>query len=234
MDLFSPEDFFAPEDRLIRLFLDESASVLEAVTALPGYSERVLRPAILGELEKGAWVDEKMVRLEPGSRVERGAIVRGPTILGPDTVVRSGAYIRGHVLTGRGCLIGHASELRQVLLMNQSAVPHLNCIFTSLVGCRVNIAGNTHTANMLINRKEVEVRAVIGGETLSFPTGQTWFGSVVGDDSSLGAFVLLQPGTVIGQRCLIHPQCSVSGYVPHNSIVRPVQAAFEVIPREAQ
>ena len=83
----------------------------------------------------------------------------------------------------------------------------------------------------LINRKPVEVRVNIKGQSQTFPTGQTWFGSVVGDDSSIGALCLLQPGTVIGQRCLVYPRCSVSGYIPSDSIVRPTSAPFEVIPR---
>lgn len=231
MDLFSPEAFFHTVDRLVGPLFRETANVLEAVAALPGYIEQVIEPALLGKVEEGAWVEEGAVRLEEGARIERGAIVRGPTIIGKDSVVRSGAYIRGHVMVGDGCLIGHGTEIRQTLVMNQSNIPHLNCFFTSIVGNRVKIGGCTHTANMRLNGREVMVRANIEGKSQCFPTGQTLFGVVIGDDSNVGGVTLLQPGTVIGQRCLIHPQCSVSGYIPHDSIVRPTSALFEVVPR---
>ena len=231
MDLFSSEAFFQTENRMILSFLRQSPSVLEAIPSLATYIEKIIKPEILGEVEDGAWVETGRVRLEPGAKIERGAIVRGPTIIGKDTVVRSGAYIRGHLLTGKGCLIGHGTEIRQILLMDESNLPHLNCIFTSIIGSRVNIAGNTHTANMLINRREVEIRVKMNGQSQTFPTGQTWFGSIIGDDSSIGALSLLQPGTVIGQRCLIYPQCSVSGYIHSDSMVRPTFAPFEVVPR---
>lgn len=230
MDFFSPESFFEAPDRLSAPLLDEASSVLTMVSLLPAYIERIIQPALLGDLEEGAWVENGSVRLEKGARIERGAIVRGPTIIGKDTVVRSGAYIRGHVMVGEGCLIGHGTEIRQTLIMNHSNIPHLNCFFTSIVGSGVRIGGCTHTANMRLNQEEVMVRVNVEGNRQMVPTGQTLFGVIIGDNASVGGVTLLQPGTVIGQRCRIYPQCSVSGYIPHDAIVRPQSAVFEVVP----
>jgi len=231
VDLFSPEAFFQLADLPAAPLFREATNVLDAVAALPAYIEKVIEPEILGEVEEGAWLETGNVRLEEGAKVERGAIVRGPTIIGKNSVVRSGAYIRGHVMVGEGCLIGHGTEIRQVLVMNQSNIPHLNCFFTSIVGSRVKIGGCTHTANMRLSGREVAIRADLNGKNQLFPTGQTLFGVVIGDDSNVGGVSLLQPGTVIGQRCLIYPQCSVSGYIPHDSVVRPKSALFEVVSR---
>jgi NDP-sugar pyrophosphorylase family protein len=163
--------------------------------------------------------------------VQRGAIVRGPTIIGKNTVVRSGAYIRGHVMVGEDCVIGHGTELRQILVLNQSNIPHLNCVFTSLVGNRVKLGGSTHVANTLLSDKEVEIRLPAGSDKRSFSTGQAKLGTIIGDDSNMGCNVLLQPGSVIGRGCLIYPMAAVSGYIPDNSLVRPISAVFEVISR---
>ncbi|MBW1785797.1 MAG: hypothetical protein JRK53_04140 [Deltaproteobacteria bacterium] len=206
--------------------------VWEAVDALKAFIEGTIVPEVLGEVESGAWLEKGAVRLEKGSRVERGAVVRGPTIIGRDTVVRSGAYIRGHVMVGEGCLIGHGTEIRQTLVLNRTNIPHLNCFFTSIVGNGVKIGGCTHTANMRLSGKEVVIRAEVEGREQAIPTGQTLFGAIIGDESSIGGVSLLQPGTLIGRRCLIFPQCSVSGYIPENSVVRPKTAQFEVMPRD--
>ena len=222
MHEFSPVAFFdlAENPEAAGLF-KAVRCVWEAVAVLPAYIERIIEPAILGEVEEGAWVEPGRVRLEEGARVERGAVVRGPTIIGRNTVVRSGAYIRGHLLVGTDCLIGSGTETRQLLVLNHSNIPHRNFLATSLVGNRVNLGGATDAANVLLSGKEVEVRITrADGTTSAYPTGMTKFGAVIGDDTKLGGQTLLQPGTVIGKRCRIYPQCAISGYVPHDSVVK--------------
>jgi len=231
MNPFAPEAFFdLPAGPAAGLF-QGLTYVWEGVAALPRYIEQVIRPEILGEVEEGAWLEPGKVRLEEGSLVERGAIVRGPTIIGRNTVIRSGAYLRGHVLVGDRCVIGWGTELRQVLMLNDSRLPHLNLFFTSLVGNRAQVGGGTFTANFLLSRKEVVIFTQLGGEKKAFPTGLKLFGAVIGDDFQVGAQCLLQPGTLIGRRCLVYPQCSVSGHLPADSVVRPKAAPFEVVPR---
>ena len=229
MNPFSPENFFDLEGSLAAGLFQDLEYVWEGVAALPEYLEKILRPEILGEVEEGAWIEPGRVRLEEGSRVERGSIIRGPTIIGRNTVVRSGAYIRGHALVGEDCVIGCGTELRQVMVLNRSKLPHQNLFFTSLVGNRVQVGGTTHTANFLLSGKEVLVRVPLNGQQRSFPTGQTLFGAVIGDDFQIGVLCLLQPGTIIGRRCRVYPQSSVSGYLPPDSLVRPKHTPLEVI-----
>jgi NDP-sugar pyrophosphorylase family protein len=229
MNPFSPENFFELDNQLAAGLFQGLEYVWEGVAALPAYLEKVLCPAILGEVEEGAWLEPGRVRLEEGSRVERGTIIRGPAIIGKNTVVRSGAYLRGHVLVGEDCVIGWGTELRQVMVLNQTKLPHQNLFFTSLVGNRVQIGGTTHTANFLLAGKEVLVRVPVNGQQQSFTTGQTLFGAVIGDDFQIGALCLIQPGTIIGRRCRVYPQCSVSGFIPPDSLVRPKHQPFEVI-----
>ncbi len=222
MHEFSPVAFFDLSETPEAAGLFKAVRyVWEAVAVLPAYIERIIEPAILGEVEEGAWVEPGRVRLEEGARVERGAVVRGPTIIGRNTVVRSGAYIRGHLLVGADCLIGSGTETRQLLVLNRSNIPHRNFLATSLVGNRVNLGGATDAANVLLSGKEVEIRITrADGTTTAYPTGMTKFGAVIGDDTKLGGMTLLQPGTVIGKRCRIYPQCAISGYVPHDSVVK--------------
>jgi NDP-sugar pyrophosphorylase family protein len=231
MNPFAPEVFFdlppGPASGLFRGL----THVWEGVAALPAYLDKIIKPEILGEVEEGAWLEPGRVRMEAGSRVERGAIVRGPAIIGRDTLIRSGAYIRGHVLVGDRCVIGWGTELRQVLILDDSRLPHLNLFFTSLVGNRVQVGGGTFTANFLLSRKEVVVFAEMEGRKHAFPTGLKLFGAIVGDDFQIGAQCLLQPGTLIGRRCLVYPQCSVSGHIQADSVIKPTSTPFEVMPR---
>lgn len=217
----SPADFFDLSQEPEKTLFQDMQYVWEGVSALPGFIERNIEPQVNGEVEEGAWLEPGAVQLGAGSRVERGAIVRGPTIIGRNCVVRSGAYIRGHVMLGEECLIGHGVELRQVLGLHNVSISHHSCVFTSLFGNRVWFAGNAQTANHLMTREEVIIRVRHEGKTHAFPTGETLFGAIVGDDSRIGALALLHPGTVIGRNCLIYPQSSVSGYKADGSRVFP-------------
>ncbi|NWG03177.1 MAG: hypothetical protein HXY44_10025 [Syntrophaceae bacterium] len=232
MNSFRPEDFFDMTDKPAAGLFKGILSVWEAVAALPAFIEKVIRPEILGEIEEGAWLEPGRVQLGEGSRIERGAIVRGPTIIGQNSVVRTGAYIRGHAMIGNDCLIGHGTELRQILVLDQSNIPHLNCFFTSLVGNHVQIGGDTHTANRRLSGKEVVIQVQSEGGKQSINTGQVLFGAVIGDDSIVSGGCLLQAGTILGRRCLIFPQCSISGYFPNDSVVRPTSSTFEIIPKK--
>jgi len=231
MNPYSPEQFFdfsnSPAAELFR----DCTYVWEAVKALPGYIEAIIKPELSGKVEEGAWLEPGRVQLGEGSRVERGAIIRGPAIIGRNTVVRTGAYIRGHVMTGENCLIGHGTELRQVLILNNSNIPHQNCIFTSLIGNRVRMGGHTSSANFRLDGREIILRLPMDGENRSFPTGLTLLGVVMGDDTSIGGMSLINPGTLIGQRCLAYGPCSLSGLIPHDSIVKRKATPFEITKR---
>ena len=230
MTPFSPEAFFdLPVGPAAALFKDV-VHVWDAVAALPAYIEKIIQPEVLGEVEEGAWLEPGAVQLGKGSVVQRGAIVRGPTIIGENTVIRSGANIRGHVMIGDHCIIG--GELRHVLTLNHTNVAHsYSGVFTSLLGNRVNVAGLSGTPNLRLDGQKIVIRIKQDGKIVRYPTGLTYFGSVVGDDTKLAGLSVLQPGTVIGRRCVIYPQTIPSGYIPHNSLVIPKSVSFSVIPR---
>jgi UDP-N-acetylglucosamine diphosphorylase / glucose-1-phosphate thymidylyltransferase / UDP-N-acetylgalactosamine diphosphorylase / glucosamine-1-phosphate N-acetyltransferase / galactosamine-1-phosphate N-acetyltransferase len=232
MNPYNPQAFFDMGNTLAADLFKDIEYVWDAVAALPAFIEKNLRPEIKGEVEDGAWLEPSLVSLGEGSRVERGSIIRGPTIIGSNSVIRSGAYIRGHVLICDDCLVGWAAEVRQSLLLNKSRIPHSNALLTSLVGNRVNMAGRVSTANYRLDGKDIVVRVPVGGETVSFPTGQRLFGAVVGDDTQVGGNALLQPGTIIGRRCIVFPHIDVSGYIPHDSLVKRRETPFEITPRK--
>jgi NDP-sugar pyrophosphorylase family protein len=231
MNPYGPEKFFDLASSPAAELFQGLKYVWEGVGALPAFIEKIIQPGVLGVVEEGAWLEPGRVQLGEGSYVHRGAIIYGPAIIGRNTVIRSSACLRGHVMIGDDCTIGHGVELRQLLVLNQVRIPHLNIILTSLVGNRAWIAGTAHTINFRLDGQKIKVRVPIEGKIHALSTGQSHFGSVIGDDSSVGVMTALQPGTIIGQRCQIYPNGSISGYIPHDSIVKPKNVPYEIISR---
>lgn len=231
MGRYSPKAFFDLEDQTVSEFFNRYEYVWDAVAGIPAFIEKNMKPEISGQVEEGAWLEPGRVSLGEGSRVERGCIIRGPAIIGRNTVIRSGVYMRGHVFIGDDCLIGWSVEMRQCIVLNKTRIPHYNAIFTSLIGNRIHLAGRVSTANCRLDGGEVVVKVPAGGQTVSFPTGQTLFGTVVGDDTRIAGDALLQPGAIVGKRCVIYPHIDVSGYIPDDSFVKRKETPFYIEPR---
>jgi bifunctional UDP-N-acetylglucosamine pyrophosphorylase/glucosamine-1-phosphate N-acetyltransferase len=155
----------------------------------------------------------KKMRLsvEDGATVEEGARLFGPVHVGEGSVVRSGCYILGPVYIGRGCLIGpnafirpHTTimddchigasvELKNVLIMSHSNVPHLSYVGDSILGENVNLGAGTNVANLRFDDAEVkvEIKKTLQG------SGRRKFGAIIGDNVKTGINVSIMPGRAI-------------------------------------
>jgi NDP-sugar pyrophosphorylase family protein len=171
MEVFEAQSFFDCPTPLFSDIFKNAEHVWDVIPLIPAYVSEHIRPGLHGFIEEGAWVEEGNVQLDPGSRIERGAIVRGPAIIGSNTIVRSGAYIRGHVMIGSGCIIGNSTEIRQIILMDKSALPHKNDVFTSVIGSNVNLGGMACTANYRLDGKEITIHINVNDEPKKINTG---------------------------------------------------------------
>jgi len=221
MNQFAPDHFFNIDlHSSIKPLFSQIKLVWNIIPLIPSFIEDTIKPAHLGTIEDGAWIEPNNVFLGPGSHVERGAIIRGPTIIGANTLVRSGAYIRGHVITGEHCMIGAGTEIRNTVLLNYSNIPHQNLIFSSLIGSHVNIGGQTILANRRLDDGEVSIHIELEHEIKSYPTGMNRFGAVIGDYTEIGAQSLLNPGAIVGSSCVIYPHVCGGGYLPSKTILK--------------
>ena len=57
------------------------------------------------EVEKGVFTGQ-------GVRISKMATIEPPAIIGDETEIRPGAYLRGNGITGRRCVIGNSSEIK--------------------------------------------------------------------------------------------------------------------------
>ena len=141
------------------------------------------------------YVVKNGVAIHTSAIVEEGAVLKGPAILAAHCFIGAHAYLRGgvylcdHVSVGTGC------EIKQSIIFPNSSIAHFNFIGDSMIGSRVNFEAGSITANHFNERKHKNISIYYEGQVID--TACTKFGSLVGDQSKIGANAVLSPGTIL-------------------------------------
>lgn len=178
-----------------------------------------------------------LARLDPKieGKVEEGAKINGPVYIAPTARVRSGVYIEGPVYIGEGCdigpnnyiragttlvgnnRVGAGCEVKNSIIMDRAAVPHLSYVGDTIIGERCNLGAGTITANLRFDHGNVVM--TVRGERVE--TGLRKLGTVMGDDCQTGVNVSIHPGVKIGVGAWIAPGVTVSKDVPDGVLLTP-------------
>jgi bifunctional UDP-N-acetylglucosamine pyrophosphorylase/glucosamine-1-phosphate N-acetyltransferase len=161
------------------------------------------------------WANERILQGIKDSdikgEVEKGATIKGPVVVGKNTLIRSGAYIEGPVVigencdigpncyirpfssVGNGCSIGNGVEIKNSIIMKGSRANHLSYIGDSVLGHNINIGGGNTMANLRHDNENV--RSFVKGNGVD--TFRRKFGTVIGDNVKTGAGTIIYPGRKI-------------------------------------
>ncbi|MFZ2913171.1 MAG: hypothetical protein WAZ99_03140 [Rectinemataceae bacterium] len=203
-------------------------------------------PAILSPVPEGTIVEGE-VWIGPDCRIEPGAYIRGPAWIGRGSEIRQGAYLRGAVLSGDGAVLGHCSEFKNCVLLEGAQAPHFNYVGDSVLGLGAHIGAGVILSNLRLDKASVRVRLQPPGSQGSLgsqgsqgsqvagnsgkvsdvrsdipsgewvDTGLRKFGAILGDHCEVGCNSVLNPGTVLGERCTVMPLSRVRGLWPAGS-----------------
>ena len=164
----------------------------------------------------GATLFDSNIYIGKGTVIEPGALIKGPTIIGNNTEVRQGAYIRGDCLIGDRCVVGHTTEVKTSIMLNDAKAGHFAYVGDSILGNQVNLGAGTKLANLKII--DVEMKLRIDGEV--YKTGLRKLGAILGDHVETGCNSVTSPGTLLGKGSLVYPCVNVpGGYYPKRSII---------------
>ena len=150
--------------------------------------------------------------------VAKTSIIEDPCIIEDDVIIDDFCKIKGGCYIGKGSFIGMSSLVRNCMLEDDvkigfncevakshfnghDKISHQNVILDSVIGKNVWFGGFSGTANVLLDR--TNIRYEIGSGRL-MDIGRNHFGAVVGDNSAIGAAVIILPGR----------------YVPNDSVVQ--------------
>jgi acetyltransferase-like isoleucine patch superfamily enzyme len=132
----------------------------------------------------------------------------GPTYIGKGSLIGTGSLVR-KCMIGSNTKIGYTCEIGRTYLAGDDEVPHLNVILDSIIGKNVWFGGNSRTTNMFLNDRDKNIIWKIG-DGKSVDIGTHRFGSIIGNNCTIGTAVMLLPGTYIPSNTLI--QALVKSY----------------------
>lgn len=154
-----------------------------------------------------------------GTEIHANVSIEGPVIIGKNCVIQSGALIRPYSVIGDNVVIGHSAEIKHSIIQNKAKVQSFTFAGDSVIGKSTRVGSGTILSNRRFDQKNITVKDMDGEKV---DIGTDFFGSVVGDNSRLGANCTCLPGSFIGSFSWIMPTVQIRGFVPKEKRVFPV------------
>ncbi len=169
-------------------------------------------------LYPGAALLSDDIELAPGVVVEPGALIMGPTRIGECSIVRQGAYVRGRCLVGKRCVVGHATEMKSSVMLDDAKAGHFAYIGDSILGMNTNLGAGTKLANLKLLPTPISIR-IPDRAPVTIPLRK--LGAILGDRCQTGCNSVTNPGTLLGKESLVTPNTTTRAhYYPPRSVVR--------------
>ena len=156
--------------------------------------------------------------IDEGTKRHANVVIQGPVLIGKNVEIQSGALIRPGTIIGDNCCVGHASEVKHSILQDKSKVASLAFVGDSILGKSTRIGSGVILANRRFDQENITVK--MNGDLID--TNTDFYGSIIGDNSRLGANVATLPGTFVGPYTWILPTVQVRGFVPAEKRVFPI------------
>ena len=148
--------------------------------------------------------------IDEGTKIHSNVTIQGPVLIGKNVEIQSGALIRPGTIIGDNASVGHCSETKHCILQNKSKVASLAFVGDSILGKSARIGSGTILANRRFDQSNIKIKF----DDKKIDTDSDFFGSVIGDNTRLGANVASLPGTFIGPYTWILPGLQVRGFIP--------------------
>jgi UDP-N-acetylglucosamine diphosphorylase / glucose-1-phosphate thymidylyltransferase / UDP-N-acetylgalactosamine diphosphorylase / glucosamine-1-phosphate N-acetyltransferase / galactosamine-1-phosphate N-acetyltransferase len=159
-------------------------------------------------------------------RIESGVIIKGPVKVGEGTRIRSGSYIQGPVNIGEGCDIGpDVTIFPSTNIGDGVQVEPFSYIRQSLIMDNVRLGSHTHVSQSVLDDGVRMGPGCCAASGPAFSRVEDEFfrldeiGALVGENTTMGAGVVLCPGCIIGASCRIGANVRVSDSLENRSVV---------------
>ena len=149
-----------------------------------------------------------------------GAAYVHPTAQVRNSIIGSGASVHEFTtvrdsLIDANSVIGHCSEVARSIIGARASVPRFNYVGGSILGSEVRLGGCVSIASRRFDQGHISIR--YGSER--YFTDQPKMGALIGDETMVGFGSHVNPGVIIGRRCLIGPYCDVRRDIPDDYVI---------------
>lgn len=175
--------------------IDKTKQPWEIVSEL----ENILADQIL-QLNTDYKIENK-IAIHKTAIIEQGVVLKGTIIISENCFIGANAYFRGPVFLGKSVKVGPSTEIKQSVILNNSAVAHFNYIGNSIVGQNTNFEAGSICANHYNERQNKTIYINYNEQLIDTKTEK--FGSLVGDNSKVGANAVLSPGTILEMNSIV-------------------------------
>jgi NDP-sugar pyrophosphorylase family protein len=124
--------------------------------------------------------------------------------------------VRGKVLVGNDCVVGHATEIKNSIMLTGVHAAHFAYVGDSILGNHVNLGAGSRLANLKLDRTNVTVTVA----DRTYDTGLRKLGAIAGDRVETGCNAVSNPGTLMGPGCMAYALTLLRGFYPANSLIK--------------
>jgi NDP-sugar pyrophosphorylase family protein len=165
-------------------WLSQFATIEELFGSKHQLYSKLNRQEIEGTVDEYVTI-EGAVHIAPGVQIRSGAVLKGPLIVGPYSVVDYGAKILGGVFIGSRCQVNAGTIVSGSVLIQDCVVGENCVVYDSFLGSRVTVGPG----------------CIIGDKSTPSDTVGAYFG----DGSALGAGCIVSVGSIISQHQKVAP-----------------------------
>ncbi len=157
------------------------------------------------------------IAIGQGVLIETGAMIKSPAIIGDMSEIRQGAYLRGYCLAGKRCVLGHTTEIKHSILLNDAKAGHFAYLGDSILGNNVNLGAGTKLANLRFLPGNITVYL----EGTHHNTSRRKLGAIMADGCQTGCNSVTSPGTLMARGAVLMPNATAKGgYHKERAILR--------------
>lgn len=158
------------------------------------------------------YIIQDNIAIHKSATIENNVTIKKPAIIGENCYIGANAYFREGVYLDQSVKIGPGCEIKNSIICSGTAIAHFNYIGNSIIGRNINFEAGSIAANHYNERVNKKISVLYNNKIIE--TNSDKFGSLVGDNSRIGANAVLSPGTILVK----------------NSIVKRLELVEQVVP----
>jgi NDP-sugar pyrophosphorylase family protein len=191
------------------------------------FSSRITRHfAPTARISESAVIDGNVI-IEENVRVFEGAIIRGPSYIGPNTIIGNNVLARDSSI-GADCVVGYGTEVKHSYIGGNCWF-HSNYIGDSVIEDNCSFGAGAVTANF--RHDEASIKTI--GEGNKTDTGRDKMGAIIGNGCRIGINSSLMPGIRIGANSFIGAHICLTRDLGANKLAL-AESPYRVIPNQLQ